>query len=361
MKMKMKRLALISAFFIALIFGASASANTNGIDVASYQGSDRSYFTTFKQRGDKFAIVKLGGRGGGEGAHYQNPKASAQLINADKAGMQTAGYFWGEFGDDVTDAQYSATLAVSDAKAAGLLVGSYIALDYEAGAGPNYANNTSAILAFMDEIKAQGYKPMLYSGKYYMQARMDVSRVNERYPNALWVASYPTTDHQAGPNMSWFPAMSNIKIWQYADNHYGVDGNVMVVGSLDNEKPVSSVTTKPYKPVKSTVGKKTYYATFDGVFVADKYEFWNNHIYSVNRDMGIPVIDYNNYIPISAMTMTNRYGTKLKNQHIQGNNGVVEFFTLTVKYKVLAQTETAVKVQIAGEPVWLKKAFVTIK
>ena len=42
-----------------------ASANTNGIEVASYQGDTASYFNSFKQVGDNFTMVKLGGRGGG--------------------------------------------------------------------------------------------------------------------------------------------------------------------------------------------------------------------------------------------------------------------------------------------------------
>lgn len=359
---KLKHLVITAVAAVAFLLPfTGVSANTNGIDVSSYQGSSQSYFSSFKAAGDKFVIVKAGGRGGGEGSHYQNPLAATQIINADRAGMQTATYFWGQFGDSVADAQYSAQLAVYDSQIAGLAKGSYIALDYEAGAGWNVQNNTSAILAFMDYIKASGYKPMLYSGAYYMKTYVDLSRVNQRYQNALWVASYPTTAHQAGPNMNWFPKMSNVKIWQYADNHYGVDGNVMVNGSLDNDKPVSSTTTKPYKPGSTTKNDKAKYATFNGVYVADYWTVYNGKVYGVNNDMSIKPIDYNNYLPISAMTLTDRYGHKLSNQYIQGNNGRFEYFTLNGKYKVLKQTATQVEVEISGEPVSLQKAFVTIR
>ena len=179
---KLKRWVVASigavAFFGAMI--TAVSANTNGIDVASYQGDTASYFNSFKQVGDNFTMVKLGGRGGGEGAHYSNPKAYAQIHNADAVGMQTGGYFWGQFGDSVSDAQYSAQLAVQDAQNAGLAKGSYIALDYEAGAGANRANNTTAILTFMDAIYSAGYKPMLYSGTYYVNANIDLNRINAR-------------------------------------------------------------------------------------------------------------------------------------------------------------------------------------
>ena len=362
---KIRKTAITASAVVAFIMGAgSVSANTLGIDVSSHQNSTTQYFNSFKQAGNKFAIVKVGGRGGGEGAHYVNPKASAQLINANAVGMQTASYFWGEFGDSVSEAKYHAQLAIQDSLNAGLLKGSYIALDYEAGAGVNKANNTTAILTFMDEVYAAGFKPMLYSGAYYMNQHIDVSRINARYPNALWVASYPTTSHQATPPMQYFPALSNVKIWQYADNHFGVDGNVMVVGSLDNNTPVEDVakpTNRPTEEQPPATANKTQYATFNGVYVADYWTKWQGRLYGVNKDMGIPVIDYNNFMPISAFTLTDKYGHKLRNQNIQGNNGRMEYFTLDGKYKVLSQTATAVEVQMNGEPVWMMKSFATIK
>lgn len=361
---KLKHLAITATVVVAFIMGAGAvSADTLGIDVASYQGTTTSYFSQFKSYGDKFTMVKLGGRGGGEGSHYVNPKAYAQIHNADAVGMQTGGYFWGEFGDSVSEASYHAQLAVQDAQNAGLAKGSYIALDYEAGAGVNVANNTTAILTYMDAIYAAGYKPMLYSGYYYMNKNIDLSRINARYPNALWVAWYLTTANQIVPPMQYFPNMSNVKIWQYADNHFGVDGNVMVVGSLDNNTPAEDVakpTNRPTEEQPKATADKTQYATFNGVYVADVWKKWQGKYYGVNKDMGIPVIDYNNYIPISAMTLTDRYGNKLKNQYIRGNDGTVEFFTLTGKYKVISQTATTVNVEISGEPVSLMKSFVTI-
>lgn len=361
---KLKRWVIASigavAFLVATISGVSA--NTLGIDVASYQGTTTSYFSQFKSYGDKFTMVKLGGRGGGEGSHYVNPKAYAQIHNADAVGMQTGGYFWGEFGDSVSEASYHAQLAVQDAQSAGLAKGSYIALDYEAGAGANKANNTTAILTFMDAIYAAGYKPMLYSGTYYVNANIDLSRVNARYPNALWLAWYATTSHQSTPPMQYFPSYSNVKIWQYADNHYGVDGNVMVVGSLDNDKPAEQTASKPSQSTNTpSTPAKTRYATFSGVYVADYWTLYNHKTYGVNIDMSIPVIDYNNYIPISALTLTDRYGNKLRNQYIQGNNGRMEYFTLNGKYKVISQTATTINVEIGGEPVSMMKSFATLK
>lgn len=124
---------------------------------------------------------------------------------------------------------------------------------------------------------------MLYSGYYYMNTNVDLSRVNARYPNALWVAWYLTTAHQATSPMQCFPNMSNVKMWQYADNHHGVDGNVMVVGSLDNSKPAEQVASKPSQSTNTpSTPAKTQYATFSGVYVADYWVGYNSKMYGVN-------------------------------------------------------------------------------
>ena len=63
----------------------NVQANRLGQDVSSYQLSDFEYMLQRKQLWSDFTIVKLGGSGGFEGEHYQNPKASAQLPMRQKA------------------------------------------------------------------------------------------------------------------------------------------------------------------------------------------------------------------------------------------------------------------------------------
>lgn len=65
--------------------GQNVQANRLGQDVSSYQLSDFEYMLQRKQLGSDFTIVKIGGSGGFEGEHYQNPKASAQLPMRQKA------------------------------------------------------------------------------------------------------------------------------------------------------------------------------------------------------------------------------------------------------------------------------------
>lgn len=224
--------------------GQNAQANRLGQDVSSYQLSDFDYMLQRKQLGSEFTIVKLGGSGGFEGEHYQNPKASAQLANASKSGQDVAGYFWGQFGSDRLMAQKMAGYAVADAHRTGLKQGAAIALDYEQGASMSRTANTDAIIEFMSAVKSAGYKPLLYSGAYYMKRYVDIERIGKQFGTCLWVASYKTTGLQLAPDFAYFPSMNYVAMWQFADNWHGTDGNVELVSVIKGDVK-NNVTVKP--------------------------------------------------------------------------------------------------------------------
>ena len=224
--------------------GQNAQANRLGQDVSSYQLSDFEYMLQRKQLGSEFTIVKLGGSGGFEGEHYQNPKASAQLTNASKSGQDVAGYFWGQFGSDRLMAQKMARYAVADAHRTGLKQGAAIALDYEQGASMSSTANTDAIIEFMSAVKSAGYKPLLYSGAYYMKRYVDIERIGKQFGTCLWVASYKTTGLQLAPDFAYFPSMNYVAMWQFADNWHGTDGNVELVSVIKGDVK-NNVTVKP--------------------------------------------------------------------------------------------------------------------
>lgn len=254
----MKRLAIsLAAGAFALALSASpvsASTRRLGVDVSSYQDSSYQYFNGLKSKGAKFVLVKLGGSGGGEGYHYQNPKASAQLSNAKKAGLSVGAYYWGQFSAGKSKARQMANMAVSDAKKFGLKSGSTIALDYEAGASGSKSANTAAIKAFMDTIKKAGYKPIFYSGAYYTKQYVDYEALGKKYGDVLWVASYKTMGPQTKPDYGYFPSMNHVGMWQYADNWYGVDGNVELVSDMVASGKVVKKT--PVVSANSTTNKK---------------------------------------------------------------------------------------------------------
>lgn len=96
---------------------------------------------------------------------------------------------------------------------------------------------------------------------------------------------------------------------------------------------------------------------FNGVFVLDSWQYEFGNVYVRNNDMSIQPADWQNDIPASAVTLTDKYGVKLQNQNGLGNNGQMEYFTLDGHYKVLERSGNAVKVLIDNEPVWLQASF----
>lgn len=241
---------LASATILGLTFAGNVSAATReeGVDVSNYQGSSSSYFKTLKNNGAKFVIVKVGGSGGGEGYHYQNPSASMQLANAKANGMAVGAYFWAQCGSSSSEALRMAKLAVADAKRAGLKTGSVIAMDYEAGAYASQKTaNTKAVITFMDYIKKAGYKPLFYSGASFARSNVDTSKLIKKYGKyALWIASYKTLGAQYSPDYGYFPSMEGIGIWQYADRwkNFNVDGNVQFAKIISNGKVVKRTPVK---------------------------------------------------------------------------------------------------------------------
>ncbi|MFT8584833.1 LysM peptidoglycan-binding domain-containing protein [Liquorilactobacillus hordei] len=269
--MKLKKIlagmgAFIAPFIFAIIL---SSANTLGFDVASYQDSTPVYMQSLKDKGGSFVLAKLGGSGGGEGIHYKNPKASAQLASASSVGMEIGSYFWGQFGSNQSDAIKMANMAIDDAQRVGLKTGSVIALDYEQGASSNKEANTQAIISFMLTIQKANYKAVLYSGADYLNTNINVEKIGSVFGTRIWVASYKTMNLQTAPDFRYFPSMNYVAMWQYGSNVYGLDGNVdltnlMKHGDVKNDVKVTPTAPKVVVSDNTVDGDMTYYAVKSG-------------------------------------------------------------------------------------------------
>ncbi|MCJ2172036.1 SLAP domain-containing protein [Lactobacillus kefiranofaciens subsp. kefirgranum] len=236
----------------------SVAARALGVDVASYQSADLS---SHAHAGAQFAIVKVS-----EGTSYSNPKASSQILTALSNNMMPMAYHFATFSSNSSAAVAEANYAIKAAQAFGLPEGSYIACDYETGQGNNiYGGKTptaNAIIAFMDQIKAAGYKPLLYASSSVLQHQIDANSVVAKYPNSLWVASYAISGRIDNPNFNYFPSMNGVSIWQFTDNWRGlnVDGNVAVLplstdGNVtSNNGAISQAPTN--KPAENTASAK---------------------------------------------------------------------------------------------------------
>lgn len=272
---------------------ATVASRSYGVDVSAYQSSSVSSSA-------KFAIVKVS-----EGTSYRNSKAKAQIASAKANGMMPMAYHFALFGANSTQAVAEAKYAVASAKAYGLTSGSYIACDWETGDGNNVNGGKSAsakaIIEFMKQIKASGYKPLLYSGTSLLNNNINTSAVTAAFPNSLWVASYATMGRIDTPNFNYFPSMNGVIIWQFTDNWRGlnIDGNISLLPLTTSSSSTAASSQAPSAgsvTAKKMVMTKSKIYNSKGVFTgryATTYKTYN--IYG-----GAVMINYTSYYRVGS-------------------------------------------------------------
>lgn len=167
-----------------------------------------------------------------ESTNYKNPKFDSQVASI--KGIKHA-YHFARFGGNSSLAVKEANYALSIVKGK-IPVGAIIACDYEASASSNVANNTNAVIAFMQTVKEAGYRPWWYSYKPYINANLNAAAINKVFPNSLWIAGYAVTGRIDTPNFNYFPSIDGVAAWQFTDNYKGLgfDGSIEVIdGAID--------------------------------------------------------------------------------------------------------------------------------
>lgn len=356
-------LALSGAVF-CVASNTNASADMIGTDVSSHQG-----LINYKANGFNFSLIKAT-----EGLGYVNPYLTAQSVQAEKEGILQGAYHYYRTDAGTPEAQanyFVNTIGKDYAKDPGTL----LMLDVESNPGIDNNNfRGDEPKRFLDEIKRlTGKKALVYMNKQYamgLNGRYEWSDIADFplmlavYPSQGNTVFYPEWNAKQIADIPWF---ERVHILQYGDGNgfdwdylYGTRESIL---EAQNGKKVAPVKPKPEapKPVKPNPAPvKDKYATFNDVYVVDSWKVFNGKYYGLNFSMGIQPLDYNNYIPVAPITLTDRYGHELKNQTIQGNNGNMEFFILKGKYKVLEQKGKYVKLQIGGEPVWIESNYVEV-
>lgn len=231
------------------------TSKSYGVDVASYQSTN---LAAYHKAGASFAIVKLT-----EGTDYLNPKASKQVASSRANHLYTHAYHFARFGSSVSQAKKEAAYFIKEAKKQKISQKRMLWLDWESGSGnvvtgPK-ADNTAAILAFMQAVKAAGWRPGLYSGAFLMRTAIDTKQVIKKFGTCLWVASYPTMSAISTADFGYFPSMDGVAIWQFTRKWkgLGVDGNVAVVDlnqatETKEAAPKKAETSKPKAKAKET-------------------------------------------------------------------------------------------------------------
>ncbi|MBM7544878.1 GH25 family lysozyme [Periweissella beninensis] len=205
----------------------SAKTFEQGVDWSIYQGINgkKGYIN------DKFAIIQAGGISA-NGNLYQQSTYQTQVTAATVSGLRAHTYIWYQVGSSLRKAQtvlnYFLPKVVTPKN-------SIVALDYESGATSNVSDNTKAVLKGMDMVKQAGYTPLLYTYTSYLK-NVDKNMILAKYPNSLWLASYPYKAVRNVPDFKYAPVVDGMAMWQFTSNYIngGLDGNVDLLGVTYN-------------------------------------------------------------------------------------------------------------------------------
>ncbi|MBE5925983.1 MAG: Lyzozyme M1 (1,4-beta-N-acetylmuramidase) [Lachnospiraceae bacterium] len=188
-----------------------------GIDVSKYQGDID--WEKVKGDGVEYAIIRIAYRGYGSGEIVTDEKAIENIKNATKAGVKVGVYFFSQAINEKEareEVQYLIEL-IKDCK-----IEYPIVFDMEEISGDTARidkltkeEKTDIAIAFCEEIKKEGYNPMIYANIKWFAGYYEMERI-EKYDK--WFAYYDDS--------LYFPY--KIKMWQYTDSGKvdGIAGNV---------------------------------------------------------------------------------------------------------------------------------------
>lgn len=208
---------------------------SNGIDVSTFQYTID--WPQVKAAGVDFAMIRVGARGYGTyGKPFKDAKFETNIKGATAAKVDRGVYF---FSQAITEeeAREEAQFVLDTIK--GYELTYPIAFDFEnppaADARTQVLNspnkkafNTKLVLAFCDTIKAAGYYPIVYTGLWWLNNRLDANQLKGKYD--IWLAQYTSAAE---------PGYSPITMWQYSDSGRvpGISVNVdMNKGYVDYAK-----------------------------------------------------------------------------------------------------------------------------
>ena len=185
-----------------------ANFRENIIDV-SYVQSKTIDWNKVKADGVHGAIIRCGYRGYGSGALNEDSMFMNHITGANKAGLKLGIYFFTE-AINAAEGKAEAQFALKMLKKAGVKLTYPIAIDTENINAKNpapranstklsAAKRTEAIKAFCEEIKANGYEPMIYASTSWLNNQLQMSKL----PYTVWVAQYNDRVTYGGKYAIW--------------------------------------------------------------------------------------------------------------------------------------------------------------
>ena len=151
------------------------------------------------------AIIRCGYRGYGSGKLCTDEQFENHIKGAHKAGLKIGVYFFTE-AINGKEGKEEAAFCLNQIKKAGIPIDYPIAVDTEyINADGVRANNiskakrTEAIKGFCEEIKSQGYTPMIYASLNWFDTKLNMAEL----PYKIWVAQYNSKCDYKGDYLFW--------------------------------------------------------------------------------------------------------------------------------------------------------------
>ena len=187
-----------------------------GIDVSKHNGNID--WKQVKNSGIDFAIIRAGFRGyGTEGTLNEDTLFVQNMQGAISNGIEVGVYFYSQAINE-EEAVQEAEMTIRMIKDNGFAndITFPVIIDCEASSGRgdkiSVEQRTQNIIAFCEKIKQEGYKPMLYSNKNWLEEYIDTSKLSEY---DIWLAHYTgTTDPVNNPSSY----KGTYHIWQYTSS-----------------------------------------------------------------------------------------------------------------------------------------------
>jgi len=178
-----------------------------GIDVSEFQGDIN--WEAVKNDGIEYAIIRVGGRGYGTGALYDDKLFDKNIQGSINAGLDTGVYFFSQ-AITVAEAEEEAKYVLEKIK--NYNITGPVVFDWEVigtTSARTYGLSTKTLCAaanrFCEIIADAGYSPMIYFNTYAGYVKYDLSKIVQ-YP--FWFAQYDVS----APTFYY-----DFDMWQYTD------------------------------------------------------------------------------------------------------------------------------------------------
>lgn len=170
-----------------------------GIDISTYQKNVD--YAKVKADGVEFAILRIGYTGYGKGKKQaKDVEFETHYEGFKKVGVPLGGYFFAR-GTSAEEGRKEAEYVLSLIKGKSFEYPIfYDTEDTHYQAKATKAQNTAAVKAFCETIKAAGYKTGVYAGKYWLRDKLNDNELKQ-YDH--WIAQYNTECTYTGEYTMW--------------------------------------------------------------------------------------------------------------------------------------------------------------